>query len=344
MSAKTAEKYDKLVSIIRDIADIHQATGLLGWDQQTYMPPKGNDARSRQMAVLAGLAHEKHCDPALGELLDDLSQSQELNDEQKALVRETKRDRDRSVKLPLELVRELTETAGRAHVVWVESRKNDDFSAFAPLLAKLVELKKQEAKAIGFDEGGVPYDALLDQYEPGATTKKLDPVIEVAREQSVKATQAIQGSDRKPNVEILKKNYPAPQQEAIGYQILKQMGYDLQAGRLDEAAHPFTSSFDPRDVRITTRYSVNWLPSSLFGTIHEAGHALYEQGLPVKYAGTPLGDSLSLGYHESQSRFWENQVGRSREFWTYFYPELQSCSPKTSTTCRSMSFISPSMR
>ena len=151
MSAKTAEKYDKLVSIIRDIADIHQATGLLGWDQQTYMPPKGNDARSRQMAVLAGLAHEKHCDPALGELLDDLSQSQELNDEQKALVRETKRGPGhRSVKLPLELVRELTETAGRAHVVWVESRKNDDFNAFAPLLGETGRIEKTGSRSHRF--------------------------------------------------------------------------------------------------------------------------------------------------------------------------------------------------
>ena len=328
MSDKTAEKYRKLVSTIRDIADIHQAAGLLGWDQQTHMPPKGNDARSRQMAVLAGLAHEKHCDPALGEMLDELYEHPELTDEQRALVRETKRDRDRSVKLPLDLVKELTETAGRAHVVWVDSRKNDDFSAFAPLLGKLVDLKRQEARAIGFEEGGVPYDALLDTYEPGATVQKLDPVISYARDQSVMATQAIGGSSRRPKVEILKKNYPAAQQEAIGYRIIKQMGYDLQAGRLDEAAHPFTSSFDPCDVRITTRYSINWLPSSLFGTIHEAGHALYEQGLPVEHAGTPLGDSLSLGYHESQSRFWENQVGRSRAFWSYFYPELQKLFPE----------------
>jgi len=320
-------RFDRLVEKLREIHDLRAAESVLGWDQQTYMPPKGNAARSRQSATLSAVAHEKLCDPALGELIVECEAEASLDDDEKALLREAKRDRDKAVKVPTRLVRELTELAGQAHEVWVEARKKDEYSRFAPYLERLVALKTEEAQALGYPADGAPYDALLDQFEPGATVRWLNPIIERTRRIAVAATQALVDAPRKPQAEILRRGYDAERQERISRIVLGKMGYDFEAGRLDKSVHPFTTSFDVRDVRITTRYEENWLPAAVFGSIHEGGHALYEQGLPGEWAGTPLGEATSLGIHESQSRFWENQIGRSLAFWRHFYPELKSLFP-----------------
>lgn len=318
--------YEELLSKLREHGDLQSIEQLLGWDQQTYMPPGGNDARARHIAMLSAMAHRRLTDPRLAELIEQCGADPDLSEEQKAQLRETKRERDKAVKLPEDLVREIAETAVKAHVLWAEAREKDDFTLFSPILKSMIDLKKREAEALGYGEG-VAYDALLDQFEPGASVAELNPIIERTREITQAAVDAIRGSAQKPDTEILKRGYAASAQEKFGLQVLKAMGYDLTAGRLDKAVHPFTTSFDTKDVRITTRYQEDWLPASVFGSIHEGGHALYEQGLPAEHVSTPLGDSLSLGYHESQSRFFENIMGRGRPFWEHFYPSLKESFP-----------------
>ncbi len=321
------EEFAELINRLREVSDIRMAEGLLGWDQQTYIPAKGHTARARQIGVLSSLAHERLCSKELNDLLQSLSKDSSLSEEQQALLREAKRDREKAVKVPHDLVRDISQTAAQAHSIWVQARKENNFSTFEPILAKLVELKQKEAEALGYDEDGCSYDALLDAFEPRATVKKLNPIIETVRDVSVAAVKAISQSKRKPKSEILRRFFSRQGQQRIGNEVTAAIGFDFEAGRIDEAVHPFTSSFDPQDVRLTTRYDEDWLPTSLFGLIHEAGHGMYEQGLPVEHVGTPLGEAVSLGIHESQSRFWENQIGRSLSFWKYVYPGLKEVFP-----------------
>jgi len=320
--------YTKLVDRLKEISDISHISSLLGWDQQTYMPSGGHADRSRQIAMLSALGHEKLIDPHLGKLLDTCAEDESLDEPQQALVREARHDRDLAVKVPTDLVRTISQTAAEAHAVWATARQNNDFASFAPHLQKLVSLKLQEAEHLGYPADGVPYDALLDQFEPGATVKSLTPIIEQTRDIVVPAVKAITGAAVRPDIGILQRGYHAKGQEAFGRVVMKDMGYDTQRGRLDVSVHPFTTSFGSGDVRITTRYEEDWLPGSVFGTIHEAGHALYEQGLPPEHYGTPLGEARSLGIHESQSRFWENYIGRGLPFWQKYYPELQKNFPE----------------
>lgn len=322
-----AKAFETLCARWRDMSDLRYAEAVLGWDQQTYMPAKGNDARSRQMALLTSLAHEKLVAKDLGTLLERLLDDASLDEESRAAVREAKRDRDRAVKLPTALVRELSETAGKAHVIWVEARAKRDFALYAPILEKLVELKRREAEAIGYE--GTPYDTLLDQYEPGASVKTLDPVLMKTRDIVVEMVRAIARSSRHPRTDILTRRFPPAKQEKLGLDVLTRMGFDFQSGRLDLTVHPFTTNFDVNDVRITTHYEPYWLPAGLFSIIHEGGHALYEMGLPAAWAGTPLGEARSLGIHESQSRFWENTIGRSLPFWRHAFPLAQKLFPKS---------------
>jgi len=317
----------ELVSALRDIYDLRSARAVLEWDQSTYMPPKGNDARARQIALLSELAHQKLCAEKLGELLLYCSSGVDISDDDQALVREARRDRDRAVKVPSSLVREISETCGQAHAIWIEARKKNNFKLYAPVLKKVVELKKQEAHAIGFGQG-VPYDALLDGFEPGATVKMLDPIIAETREITTRVVEATSNSRRKPKIRILRRKYPLKQQEQFGFAVLLKMGYDLDAGRLDSAVHPFSTSFDVEDSRITTRYDERYFNDAIFSTIHEGGHALYEQGFQKKYSGTPLAEAISMGIHESQSRLWENQVGRSLQLWKYFFPKARKLFPQ----------------
>ena len=212
------------------------------------------------------------------------------------------------------------------HEAWIEAREKSDFALFLPWLEKIVALKKEVAERVGYE--GAMYNALLDEYEPYARAEEIAPVFAQLKEQLVPLVEQITATGKYPARGVLDQEYPIEQQELLGQQVLADMGFDMEAGRLDLAVHPFCAGTSRDDVRLTTRYSADWLPGSLFGTIHEAGHGLYEQGLPADAIGTPAGASVSLGIHESQSRLWENMVGRSKAFWTHYLPKLRALFPQ----------------
>jgi carboxypeptidase Taq len=244
-----------------------------------------------------------------------------------ANVRELRRTYDRATKLPATLVEEMTKTAVLAHHAWVVARNKSDYALFKPWLAKTLDLKRQEANCVGFTT--TMYDSLLDEYEPHETTENLNRVFETLRGALVDLVAKIQASRKKAPLEILQRKYPAAAQEALAREASKLIGFDYDAGRLDVSVHPFCTDLGPGDVRITTRYDENFFGDAFFGVLHETGHALYEQGLPTQHWGTPLGQAISLGIHESQSRMWENLVGRSRAFWQFFFSKVQAAFPES---------------
>lgn len=299
---------------------------VLGWDRETYMPSGGTEHRANQLSLLAGVAHEWSVNPRIGELLDQLDDS-ELNDapdsDSFVNLREIRRSYDRARKLPQKLVEEISRVTAIAQQHWAEARAENNFSRFSPWLNQIISLKRDEASAIGFPEGGEPYDALLDEYEPGATSASVTEVFAALREELVPLLDAIRGASNQPDTTILSRRFPIESQKTLAAEAAAAIGFDFDAGRLDITTHPFCSGFGPGDCRLTTRYDENFFSSAFFGTLHEAGHGMYEQGLPADAFGTPLGSSVSLGIHESQSRMWENLVGRSVAFWQHFYPRVQ---------------------
>ena len=316
--------YDAYLDHLQGIHALNTALGLLGWDQETYMPPRGLQPRAASRAHLTGLIHDRMIDARFGDLLAELGEA-ELTDDQAASVRESLRDRDRAVKVPRELVTELARTTTLAQQAWAGAREADDWPAFAPLLAEVVELKRREAEAVGY--AGEPYDALLDEYEPGATAADIEPVFAELRDGLVDLMGEIGAAGPREDDDALKREWPVDGQERLSRQVLEAMGFDFEAGRLDVSTHPFTSGTSPLDVRLTTMYDPLDIARSLYSTIHEGGHGLYEQGLPEAHAGAPLGQACSLGIHESQSRVWENQVGRSRPFMDYLHGLLKDIFP-----------------
>jgi len=322
--SNTVKKYERFTELAKELADLDHAQGLLSWDQEVCMPPKGTASRARALGTLAGVGHERLTDPELIEIVAELTVDG-LQGDQAVNVRQLRRDQDRAVCLPKSLVVEMTETASLAHEAWVEAREKSDFTTFQPWLQKLVDLKLREAEAVGY-EGSV-YNALFDEYEPFSTVETLEPLLTELRARLVPLVEAIRTSGR-ADVDLLDgQKFDVGTQAAFGRQVMAELGFDLQAGRLDVSVHPFCSGTSPDDVRLTTRYSPAELTSSLFGVIHETGHGLYEQGLPV-VEGMPVGSAISLGIHESQSRMWENMVGRSREFWVHYLPKLVTHFPR----------------
>lgn len=324
----TGSTYDRLVAHAREIALLTSTRSLLEWDERTKLPPAGGEYRAEQVSYLAGLVHRKTTEPAVGEYLAELIESPLAADRHSdtgAVIHNLKRDYDKKSKLPQALVEELARLSVIGQQVWAEARKANDFARFQPILEKTIELKKQEAAAIGYDD--VPYDALLDDFEPGAKTAEVRQVLAGLREQLVPLVAEIVESGRHPNMDILHRHCATAGQDAFGLKVVAAIGFDLNAGRLDVTNHPFCSTSGPRDVRLTTRYFEDFFPSALFSTMHEAGHGIYEQGLPADQYGLPTGDAVSLGIHESQSRMWENLVGRSRPFWEHFYPQMQQAFP-----------------
>ena len=329
MSDKYQATYERLCKHAREAAILNSMQGLLGWDERTKLPPAGGEYRAEQMSHLAGLIHKKQTAPEVGEWLEELVDSPLAADRHSqagADIVNLKRDYDRKTKLPQALVEELAKLEVLGQQTWVEARKANDYGRFQPLLKRTLELKRQQAAAIGYDEQ--PYDALLDEYEPGAKTAEVAGALRGLRDQLVPLVAAIAASKKRPNVEMLKGQYPVDVQEQFGKRAIAAIGFDLDAGRLDVTNHPFCGGAGPRDVRLTTRYDERSLDGSFFSTLHEAGHGIYEQGLPTDRYGLPTGEAVSLGIHESQSRMWENQVGRSRAFWEYFYPEAQRAFPE----------------
>ncbi len=316
-----ASPIQSLLEYSRDVYSLRSALGLMSWDQETMMPAKGGTGRARAMAALSKVIHQKFCDPRLEGLLNDCAALTSLSPEERVIVRELRRDRDKAVKVPETLAGEIAETASLAQRVWAEARPKNDTQAFNPWLEKIIKLRRQEAECLGYED--TPYDAMLDNYEPGLRTVYLKTLFKSLKTELVPLLGKLIEVQAAPNPALEGKVFPIESQKLFNRKILADMGFDLEAGRLDESAHPFTEGLDPRDVRLTTRYSDGDLMSALFSTLHEGGHGLYEQGFLPQFFGTPMAEAVSLGMHESQSRLWENQVGRSRDFWSCYYPLLQ---------------------
>ncbi len=329
MAARVQQAYSDLLHRVREAGVLASCGSALGWDESTYMPRNGSAWRGEQMGLLARLGHEMATDPKVGDLLAVVESSSLLADpvsDAAVNVREIRRNYDRAVKLPATLVGALAREATLAQGVWRDAKKASDFALFRPNLERLVALLREKADAIG--HGGCRYDALLDEYEPAATTAEITHVFAALRAELVPLLASIAASGKSPNREIVQRDYPVDRQKLFGEAAASAIGFDFDAGRLDESAHPFCSGFGPGDCRITTRYAANHFNQAFFGILHEAGHALYEQGLPAEHAATPRGTYCSLGIHESQSRLWENQVGRCRPFWEHFFPRAKQTFPQ----------------
>jgi carboxypeptidase Taq len=318
------EAFKPVFEMSRDLYALRSAVGVLSWDQETYMPPKGGEGRARALASLARVMHQRFSDPRLAEALA-AAEAAPLTEDERVVVRELKRDRDKAVKLPEALAAEIAETLSLSQRAWAEARPKNDTAAFNPWLAKVIELRRREAECLGYAE--TPYDALLENYEPGARTAYLRTLLADLKSKLVPLLGRIREAQGDLPDPFAGKAFPLAGQRAFNQKVLAAMEFDLEAGRLDESAHPFTEGTHPEDVRLTTRYSEHDLMSALFSTLHEGGHGLYEQGFDPQWFGTPMAEAVSLGVHESQSRLWENQVGRSRDFWTRWYPELQGTFP-----------------
>lgn len=324
----------ELKKIDHEIILLNHTCEILRWDQETYLPPKAIDERSEQIALLQGLIHERIVNPRQAELFADLEVSDSqpsgppsLSLETRAFLRECYRRYRRHTRVPRSLIEEIARQQSLSQAAWIQARQKSDYQAFAPYLQRLLELIKEYARCQGFSRH--IYDALLDEYEPWMTTDELNSIFEPLQLELCSLLAKIKAGSDKPGNKILKRPLSLAKQEAFNKRLLEAMGFDLKAGRLDISAHPFTTTLGAWDVRLTTRYNETYFPTSLFGTIHEAGHGLYEQGLAEELRGSILGNAASLGMHESQSRLWENLVGRSLSFWKHFLPILSSLAPET---------------
>lgn len=322
------DKLQELKARLAEISDLSISAALLSWDQETYMPPGGAKARSNQLATLEKLAHELFISDEIGQLIEDLSgpaADLDPDSDDARLIRVTARDYDKARKLPTELVAALAKTTSTAVPVWARARRESDFTLFAPHLERIVELLLQKAEALGYQER--LYDALLDEYEPGMKTAQVQATFDELKAEIVPLLQVITAKLDTVDDTVLRGDFEDGKQWDLGIEALKFIGFDFEKGRQDKSTHPFTTAFSPADVRLTTRIDRTFLGQSLFGTLHEGGHALYDQGISGDLERTPLCTGASLGIHESQSRMWENLVGRSRAFWRFLFPRLQAIFP-----------------
>ena len=316
--------YELLQQRSREVAGYNSASAILAWDQETYMPPKAGPYRAEQLGQLAGLAHRLATAAEVG---DWIAQCEEklppCADEEEcslraANVREWRRDYNRATRIPPRLVEELAKTTSLSREAWMEARKESNFPSFAPWLEKILGLVREQAECWGYDT--CAYDALLEGYEPSARVAELTPLFADLQKELTPLLGQLQKVTSGAQASRIERDYPVTQQQQFNRRVAAAMGFDFEAGRIDTTVHPFCTELGPRDCRMTTRYHERDFSSSLFGVMHEAGHGLYTQGLRPEYFGTPMGTYLSLGIHESQSRLWENQVGRSRAFWHHWYP------------------------
>lgn len=313
----------RLKSLLNEIYDINAAAAVLSWDQQTYMPRGGAEERACQLAVLSKISHEKFCSSEMGQILHSLERTtSQLNPESDdaCLVKVTKHHYDKKMKVPAKLVSEFASVTSIAQTVWEEAREKSDFALFRPHLEKVLRLRQEYAALFAPYEH--IYDPLLDDFEPGLKTSDVERIFNEIRPEQTKLVEQIAGKPEINNSFLFKPLYDEQRQWDFGVKVVTAFGYDWNRGRQDKTAHPFTTTFGQGDVRITTRVFKDNLMSGLFSTMHEGGHAIYEQGISRLLKRTVLSDGASLAIHESQSRMWENIVGRSRDFWTYFYPKL----------------------
>lgn len=325
MSTHTEKIYNTYTQKLKQKADVEYAIGVLSWDKEVNMPKKGAAHRMQQIATLSTLSHELFINEEFGGLLDDLKavQTQLPEDAQRNLAL-TVHEYDRIQALDTAFVRRRSIACSQAYDAWLKARAENDFGLFQSALSDVVEVKKEEAERLGYEEH--PYNALLEEFEPGYTAAMLDTLFEDVKAKLVDLVQEIR---KHPQVEdqFLHQHFPKDKQWASSIELLKRIGYDFEAGRQDWSPHPFTINFSPKDVRVTTRVDENDLNNLLWSSLHEGGHALYEQGLPEQYYGLPMSRHISLGIHESQSRLWENNVGRSLAFWQAHFPYLQQQFP-----------------
>lgn len=322
-----SEKLAQLKAILAEVDDLENAFAVLEWDQATYMPNGGNTGRADQMATLQKIAHEKFTSYTVGHLLSDLNKelagmSPDADDV--GLVRLTTRQYQRRTQIPATLVQATAHATAIAQEVWVKARATNDFAAFLPHLEKIFDLKRQTAAC--FPGAQSAYDPLLDDYEPGTTASDIRAMFTELKATIVPLVKAIAAQPAIDDA-VLRREYDEAKQMAVTEALIKDFGFEFERGRQDKSAHPFCTAFGIDDVRVTTRTLRNYVVPCLMGSMHECGHGLYDQGYPQAYYRTSLARGASLGIHESQSRLWENLVGRSRGFWRWFYPRLQAAFP-----------------
>jgi carboxypeptidase Taq len=303
------------------ISDLQTASAILEWDQETQMPDAATEARARQVATISQFAHELHTSDEMGGLLEKAVLESEVD---RDLLRVARRDYEQAVRIPAELVGEFARVTGMAREGWKTARETDNFSVFQPHLEAVIDCNLRKAEALGFEDEA--YDALLDEFEPGMRTSEVTEVFGALRKDLVSLVSDI---SRHPEIDdsVLSRYFPEDRQWDLGVRVMTDLGYDFARGRQDHSAHPFSTTFSVMDSRLTTRVHSHHFSPAFFGSLHEAGHAMYEQGVDVTLDGSPLCDGTSLGMHESQSRLWENLVGRSRPFWDHYFPVVQGMFP-----------------
>ncbi|WP_096393066.1 carboxypeptidase M32 [Halorubrum trapanicum] len=324
-AADVPDAYDALLDRVERWNAVGSASGVLGWDQQVMMPEGGTPARSKQLSALSSVQHDMVTADETGELLDELDDA-DLTEERAAVVREVRREYERADAVPVELVEEISETGSEALQAWEEAKAEDEFDEFAPYLEKHVELKREYAEHIDPDRD--PYEVLFEEFEPCLSMERAESILTELREALVPMIDEIRESDVDLAVDTFEGTFPEEEQEALSRDALELVGYDFDRGRLDVSSHPFTSG-NQFDCRVTTRFDEEDPLGAVGSTIHEYGHAQYNLGLPQEHFGTPLGESRDLSVHESQSRLWENHVGRSEAFWEQFLPIFQEHFPQT---------------
>lgn len=326
-TTSTSTAYDTLLTLVREASLIGSTIQIMDWDQQAKMPPRGVEYRAQQVSLLARLHHEAATDPRIGELVAECEANDDLTSDPTSAsavnIREIRRDFERTTKLPASLVEEEAKLASLGQHEWAEARRDSDYPRFQPLLAKIVDLMQRKAECYGWAADGEPWDALAEDYETGCTAAEVERVFTPLRERLQSFLQELMGSTTSPSNAFNETPLPIDQQEKFVKAISEIVGFDYTRGRLDRSTHPFCSGSHCHDVRLTTRFQENNLNDALGSTLHETGHGIYEQGLLYEHVGTPMGYSVSLGIHESQSRMWENQVGRSEQFWRWCEPVLR---------------------
>ncbi len=345
---------ENVLQELKKISILRGTEALLSWDQETYMPEGAGAARSDQIAYISTLLHNTLVGDVMTNNLGELVEletghirGESLPARERRRIKEIWRDYHHAAALPSEFVEEVSKHASQSQQLWVKARKANDFEMFRPFLEKTLEYKHREIAYLG--ELDTPYDTLLDEFEPHMTSAKITSLFDEIRARLVPLIQNIQSVKDRVDNSVLKKSYPVNQQWDFGMEMLKTMGFDLAHGRQDKSAHPFTTSTHPTDVRVTTRLFESDLKSALLSTLHEGGHGLYEQGLPIEEAANPFGEAISLGIHESQSRLWENLVGLNRHFWIFAYPKLQGFFPEQlkgvaeDTFYKAMNRVQPSL-
>jgi carboxypeptidase Taq len=320
---------EQLKTRLGEIHDLNQANALLGWDQQTYMPPGGATARAEQLATLQRISHEMFSSDETGRLLDaaaEESASADPDSDEACLIKITRREYHKARKVPADLVASITRATSKGYELWAKARAQSDWKVFEPQLEKIIDLERELADHLGYTDR--IYDALLDQFEPEMKTAQVKATFDALKPELIDLVKRI-STKLDPNDDaVLHRDFDEDKQWAFGIEVIKRYGFDFQRGRQDKSVHPFTTGFSINDIRITTRVSRDFISPALFGTLHECGHALYELGINQAFERTPLAGGTSLGMHESQSRMWENLVGRSRPFWNYFFPVLKGYFPE----------------